>query len=66
MCPDVVWDGDSHQYRMWYSGGEQNEPNAIGYATSPDGLTWTKHADNPIFPPTLIAPGNNTKSPPAR
>jgi hypothetical protein len=34
---------------MWYSGGEQYEPNAIGYATSPDGLTWTKYPQNPIF-----------------
>lgn len=38
-------------YRMWYSGGEQNEPNAIGYATSPDGLTWTKNETNPVFSP---------------
>jgi beta-1,2-mannobiose phosphorylase / 1,2-beta-oligomannan phosphorylase len=36
---------------MWYSGGEKFEPNAIGYATSPDGLNWTKHPDNPIFRP---------------
>ena len=27
---------------MWYSGGEQYEPDAIGYATSPDGIHWTK------------------------
>jgi predicted GH43/DUF377 family glycosyl hydrolase len=38
-------------YRMWYSGGEQYEPNAIGYATSPDGLQWTRHPANPIFRP---------------
>jgi hypothetical protein len=36
---------------MYYSGGEQYEPNAIGYATSPDGLQWTKHPNNPIFRP---------------
>jgi len=51
MCPSVLWDEASKQYRMWYSGGEQNEPNAIGYATSPDGLTWTKSATNPVFAP---------------
>ena len=34
---------------MWYSGGEQYEPDAIGYATSPDGLRWTKHSLNPVF-----------------
>lgn len=49
MCPSVIWDEPSKLFRMWYSGGEQNEPNAIGYATSPDGLTWTKVAGNPVF-----------------
>jgi predicted GH43/DUF377 family glycosyl hydrolase len=47
MCPDVIWDGEF--YRMWYSGGEQYEPDAIGYATSPDGMVWTKREDNPVF-----------------
>lgn len=51
MCPHVLWDADAKQFRMWYSGGEQNEPNAIGYATSPDGLTWQKYAGNPVFSP---------------
>jgi len=49
MCPDVMWDDDERLYKMWYSGGEQYEPNAIGYATSPDGVNWTKSAGNPIF-----------------
>ena len=49
MCPDVLWDEHLKQFRMWYSGGEQYEPDAIGYATSPDGIHWTKWADNPIF-----------------
>jgi predicted GH43/DUF377 family glycosyl hydrolase len=49
MCPDVIWDASSKIFRMWYSGGEQYEPDAIGYATSPDGTNWTKHADNPVF-----------------
>jgi predicted GH43/DUF377 family glycosyl hydrolase len=49
MCPDVMWDEDAKLYRMWYSGGEQYEPNALGYATSPDGITWTKYASNPVF-----------------
>ncbi len=34
MCPWVIWDEAAKLFRMWYSGGEQNEPNAIGYATS--------------------------------
>lgn len=51
MCPHVLWDAQARLFRMWYSGGEQNEPNAIGYATSRDGLTWAKSAMNPIFTP---------------
>jgi predicted GH43/DUF377 family glycosyl hydrolase len=49
MCPHVLWDENEKLYRMWYSAGEQYEPNAIGYATSPDGVRWTKYAANPIF-----------------
>jgi predicted GH43/DUF377 family glycosyl hydrolase len=49
MCPHVVWNADHREYKMWYSGGEQFEPDAIGYAKSPDGLHWAKHQDNPIF-----------------
>ncbi len=49
MCPDVLWDEAAGLWRMWYSGGDQYEPDAIGHATSPDGLHWTKHAANPIF-----------------
>ena len=49
MCPHVLWDPPSRLFRMWYSGGEQFEPDAIGYATSPDGLKWTKHPANPVF-----------------
>jgi predicted GH43/DUF377 family glycosyl hydrolase len=56
MCPHVLWDADRKLWRMWYSGGEQYEPNAIGYATSPDGLTWTKDAGNPIFRPDPATP----------
>jgi hypothetical protein len=36
MCPHVLFDQDSRLYRMWYSGGEQSEPNTTGYATSLD------------------------------
>jgi len=49
MCPHVEWDVPAQLFRMWYSGGEQYEPDAIGYATSADGKTWTKFSGNPIF-----------------
>ncbi len=50
MCPTVIWDDKSGLFRMWYSGGDQYEPDAIGYATSSDGLHWTKNPA-PVFGP---------------
>ena len=49
MCPSVIWDEKEKLYKMWYSGGEQYEPDAIGYATSKDGLNWEKYPNNPVF-----------------
>jgi len=49
MCPHVIYQEREKLYRMWYSGGEQREPNAIGYATSIDGRVWKKHEANPIL-----------------
>jgi len=51
MCPHVLWDAKQKYWRMWYSGGEQYEPNAIGHAISNDGLHWTKDPSNPVFRP---------------
>lgn len=48
MCPHVIWDGKKKLFRMWYSGGEQYEPDAIGYATSADGLKWDRLPE-PVF-----------------
>ena len=49
MCPHVIWDKKEKIFKMWYSGGEQYEPDAIGYATSHDGLNWDKFDKNPVF-----------------
>jgi beta-1,2-mannobiose phosphorylase / 1,2-beta-oligomannan phosphorylase len=51
MCPYVMWVQEKSLWRMWYSAGEQYEPNAIGYATSPDGLRWNKYPSNPVMTP---------------
>lgn len=48
-CPHVLWDEEQGFYRMWYSGGEQYECDAIGYATSQDGIHWKKYGGNPVF-----------------
>jgi beta-1,2-mannobiose phosphorylase / 1,2-beta-oligomannan phosphorylase len=54
MCPHVIWDASEAVFKMWYSGGEQYEPDAIGYATSADGLTWSKRSA-PVFRPSKVA-----------
>lgn len=48
MCPTVIWDASAREFRMWYSGGEQYEPDAIGYAVSSDGIHWQKR-NAPVF-----------------
>lgn len=49
MSPHVIWDDIENVYKLWYSAGEQYEPNAIGYATSTDGVHWNKYGSNPVF-----------------
>ena len=67
MCPHVLWDEQQKLFRMWYSGGEQYEPDAIGYATSPDGLKWTKHKANPdLHARPRLRLGESTRSRRAR
>ncbi len=44
--PSVLFDGTT--YHMWYTGDRGGTPRLIGYATSPDGLTWTRYANNPV------------------
>ena len=40
-------------YKMWYLGAisSVSQPPAIGYATSPDGIAWTKEPGNPVMEP---------------
>ncbi|MGB8644401.1 MAG: cohesin domain-containing protein [Anaerolineae bacterium] len=41
MTPTVIKDAGA--YKMWYAGRNAASVYAIGYATSPDGITWTKN-----------------------
>jgi beta-1,2-mannobiose phosphorylase / 1,2-beta-oligomannan phosphorylase len=43
-------------YHLWYSGYTFPESNAkkLGYATSPDGITWTRYSDKPIYDETWV------------
>lgn len=38
-------------YKMWYSGynGGESDPKFLGYATSEDGVKWTRYSDKPVF-----------------
>lgn len=45
--PSVLYDAQTGQYTMWYSGGW--EKCATGVATSNDGITWVKNSANPIL-----------------
>lgn len=51
QCPNVWLDISAGTYHMWYSGGDAYEPDAIGHATPPDGIRWTRTSDQPIFAP---------------
>jgi len=44
--PTVTKDGAT--YKMWYSGHDGYRWKT-GYATSTDGVTWTRHAANPVL-----------------
>ncbi len=49
---------ESGLYKMWYS--SDGSPAQIGYATSPDGINWTKYEGNPLlegFIPTVVKDG---------
>ena len=39
------------KWHLWYTGytGERAATKMLGYATSPDGLVWKRHPQNPVF-----------------
>lgn len=53
-APEVI--RENGQYKMWYTSWKDNtSPNYLGYATSADGIHWTKYSGNPIFGPGTAA-----------
>jgi predicted GH43/DUF377 family glycosyl hydrolase len=55
MCPSVMR-GPDGRYHLWYSGGERYEPDAIGYATSDDGIQWRRTTREPVLRPDPDSP----------
>ena len=51
----ILFDGSI--YRMWYTGNWliADASGCIAHATSPDGITWTRHAENPVLVKDLDA-----------
>ena len=48
--PIVIWDEEG-LWKMWFYGYMDKKcmEHGLGYATSVDGITWTKYADNPVL-----------------
>jgi beta-1,2-mannobiose phosphorylase / 1,2-beta-oligomannan phosphorylase len=60
MTPSVI-EVENDVLRMYYSGGEAEEPDSIGVAHSYDGgITWVKHGD-PVFLPDPSSNYDNFK-----
>lgn len=58
-APSVYHDVGAGLWKMWYAGKVWNGVYNIGYATSPDGITWTKYAGNPVLRPSATG-GDDT------
>ena len=38
-------------YKAWVSGADETDTGRIGYATSEDGIVWTRYENNPVLVP---------------
>ncbi len=47
LSPNVLY--VKGMYHMWYEAASGTNNYSVGYATSPDGITWTKYAGNPVL-----------------
>lgn len=47
--PTVIYDERRGLYRMWYEGRDFFGNTSIGYAVSPDGVTWHRSPQNPVI-----------------
>jgi predicted GH43/DUF377 family glycosyl hydrolase len=56
-------------WKMWYEAAPGGNQSTTAYATSTDGLTWTKYAGNPVMSPSVAWEGaagmNHENSPTA-
>jgi predicted GH43/DUF377 family glycosyl hydrolase len=45
-------------WKMWYEAAPGGNQSTTAYATSPDGLAWTKYAGNPVMTPSVAWEGS--------
>jgi len=64
LSPTLVYDGDADGWIMFYV-GRDGQWYKIGGATSSDGISWTKFADNPVTiePPNYYTPERHHRDP---
>ncbi len=45
----ILYEGNT--FHMWYTGynDSRSDTKYLGYATSPDGIIWARHPENPVF-----------------
>lgn len=58
ICQHIIFDQARNIFEMWYVGGNEEGIYGIGYATSTDGVHWTKYVGNPIM--TVTEPWEGT------
>lgn len=44
-------------YKAWYIGEKSDHIHKVGYATSTDGIFWTRHVSNPVYNDVLASNG---------
>jgi predicted GH43/DUF377 family glycosyl hydrolase len=50
--PRAILREGPNDWKMWYEGAPAGNKSSVGYATSSDGLNWTKYPGNPIMIPS--------------
>lgn len=58
----VVQHMEGQDWRMWYDGFCKGGALKVGYATSKDGIHWTKYEGNPVFEASEEWEGNTTSA----
>lgn len=59
LSPTAAWEAngisggsviyDNGEYKLWYTSFDSSGIGRISYATSPDGINWTKYGGNPVL-----------------